>query len=398
MQRSQLTASAFLAVLVAGTATSLADRIDVPADYATIQAAIDAAAPGDEIVVAPGEYVGPILIEEAITVRSSDGPSATVLRGAGNQPVVALKSSSGPGGTLAGFTVTGGVGQNGGGLFLSGDVAVADCVVTDNEAERGGGAFLAGSPMLTGVRFEANEARWGGAVFAAPGAEVLLETCEFIGNRAELGGAAFLSPPVTDDGYTVIGASHFEANSADEGGAVYSAMGGFGVSGSSFVDNDASGLGGAFRLVETPASSISGSEFKNNSSGLGGGAVSLGEGSDLLVTGSTFSENSAVAFGGGLENESGSFLSVEASVLWGNTPEAIDGVWNDLGGNSFTRPPLCEADLAAPFGSLTSADVMAWYALFVSRDASIDFAAPFGVVTFADASAFINMYLTGCGQ
>ena len=38
--------------------TTLAATINVPADYTTIQAAVDAASDGDEIIVAPGDVYG----------------------------------------------------------------------------------------------------------------------------------------------------------------------------------------------------------------------------------------------------------------------------------------------------------------------------------------------------
>ena len=48
------------AALVAIGASARAETINVPADVPTIQAAVAAAEDGDEIVVAPGDYAGPV--------------------------------------------------------------------------------------------------------------------------------------------------------------------------------------------------------------------------------------------------------------------------------------------------------------------------------------------------
>ncbi|MCR9218515.1 MAG: hypothetical protein NXI14_15110, partial [bacterium] len=69
-------------------ATSLADIIHVPADFPTIQAAIDAALDGDEIVVGPGTYA-PFELRTGIglTITGSDGAAATVVDAGGASPV-----------------------------------------------------------------------------------------------------------------------------------------------------------------------------------------------------------------------------------------------------------------------------------------------------------------------
>ena len=57
-----------------------ASIINVPADQPTIQAAIDAAVNGDEIIVAPGLYAENIVFGgKTITVRSSGGPDVTTI-------------------------------------------------------------------------------------------------------------------------------------------------------------------------------------------------------------------------------------------------------------------------------------------------------------------------------
>jgi hypothetical protein len=53
--------------------------VHVPADHASIQAALIAAAPGDTVLVAPGRYRELIRMECGVTLKSSHGPDSTVL-------------------------------------------------------------------------------------------------------------------------------------------------------------------------------------------------------------------------------------------------------------------------------------------------------------------------------
>ena len=69
-----------LALLVSGSVFGA--TIKVPADYATIQAAIDAAVDADTVLVASGTYSGPIYYNgKKITVRSESGPKFTTIEG-----------------------------------------------------------------------------------------------------------------------------------------------------------------------------------------------------------------------------------------------------------------------------------------------------------------------------
>ena len=60
-----------------------AATLRVPADYPTIQAAVDAAASGDTVLVADGAYTGAgncgVVISKSITVASENGPGSTTL-------------------------------------------------------------------------------------------------------------------------------------------------------------------------------------------------------------------------------------------------------------------------------------------------------------------------------
>ncbi|MFK8027568.1 MAG: choice-of-anchor Q domain-containing protein, partial [Gammaproteobacteria bacterium] len=58
---------------------SIAATLNVPADYLTIQEAIDAAINGDSVLVAPGTYAETLVINKQIEVRSRDGAAQTFI-------------------------------------------------------------------------------------------------------------------------------------------------------------------------------------------------------------------------------------------------------------------------------------------------------------------------------
>jgi len=80
----------------------------VPQNFKTIQAAIDASANGDEVVVSPGVYVESLAIKgKYITLRSIEGPQMTAIWGDKKGAVIDVQSLwGGPVTVIDGFEIT----------------------------------------------------------------------------------------------------------------------------------------------------------------------------------------------------------------------------------------------------------------------------------------------------
>jgi len=140
------------AVLVAALVPLAASQttILVPDDMPTIQAAIDAAANGDTVLVSPGTYVENVdFLGKDIRVEATDGPIATTIDGGGASHVVRFIAGESPAAQLSGFTLTNGCacntpgtpGANGGGVLIVGSSPIIErCIITGNHADLPGTA------------------------------------------------------------------------------------------------------------------------------------------------------------------------------------------------------------------------------------------------------------------
>ncbi len=253
------------------------DILHVPDEYPTIQAAIDAALDGDEVVVAPGTYFERItFLGKAITVRSSEGAAETTIDGEGGS-VVRCTSGEGPDSVLEGFTVTGGSGTfNGGGMEINGSSpSVAHCRFVDNSAERGGGmSNVNASPTVISCVFQENSAPQGGGMSIFYDSHPLVQDCIFINNWAsEFGGGA----NVSYEGAPVFEDCTFTNNSASQkGGGMYSISSSEILIGCTFSINSCgtgSGGGGAAAFVDVGDPQYIGCLFLANTTTTFGGAM-----------------------------------------------------------------------------------------------------------------------------
>jgi len=142
--------------------------LTVPTDYSTIQAAINAAFPGDTVLVLAGTYTENITIYKAITVTSDAGPEATIIDGRGLYTVVRFISGA-TGAVFSGFTVQNGNGptQEAGGVQVndSSPTITGNTIVNNTTQWWGGGIGMArSSPTITGNRILNNHALGGAGI------------------------------------------------------------------------------------------------------------------------------------------------------------------------------------------------------------------------------------------
>jgi hypothetical protein len=276
-----LFAAAFLGL--APSRAAAASVLRVPQDYSTIQAAIDAAAAGDSVVVAAGSYAEHIdFHSKAITVAGESGPGSTVIDGGGTGVVVTMNANAGETPVLRGFTIRGG-GGNGfpdGGIDTSGGPAlIENNVVTDNRfcddgaisaafstatirnnvisnntqvcsggvggagvsirgdgsvqvlnnvisgnahtaAAGGVGLFAAGTPTISGNVIKNNVGWQGGGMSLFNGSDALIVNNIIVGNQAAQGGGIYWTVPYGNRGPLVVN-NTIADNPANDGLAVY---------------------------------------------------------------------------------------------------------------------------------------------------------------------------------
>jgi hypothetical protein len=106
-----------------------------------IQDAVDAANPGDEVVVTNGVHnfgskvvngsISRVAVTRQLLLRSVNGPGTTAIDGSGSVRCVFLMN----GATLTGFTLTNGAAGDGGGVYCnSANTIVSNCVIVGNSA------------------------------------------------------------------------------------------------------------------------------------------------------------------------------------------------------------------------------------------------------------------------
>jgi uncharacterized repeat protein (TIGR01451 family) len=336
-------------------------------DFDTVQAAVDAADDGDEILVATGTYTGVsaragvtqvVYISKSVTLRGgytitnwhTPNPisTPTTLDAEGQGRVLYLKGRVSP--TFEGLRLTGGSAEGlgggpsgedvGGGLYVNvSAITITGCHVMNSAAQwgsgiyvvdgiatlvgnevvsntaqrddsvtpRGGGAYLQGSDaLLVDNTFRGNSAEWGGGLYVREG-QVSLISNRLADNSAVAGGGGLC----TTRGDLTFSGNTLEGNRAELGGGAYLWQSDASVLGSTFSTNEANWGAGLYQAEGVLI--LSGSAVVSNTASRGAGGMCLDEG-QAAVSGSTFVGNRALVHEGG-----GLYLLRNADAVLTNT-------------------------------------------------------------------------------
>ena len=154
----------------------------VPAEYGTIQAAIDSAVDGDTVIVADGTYTGEgnhniDFNGKAITVRSENGPADCIIDCENSGSGFLFWNEEDNDSVLDGFTITN---ANNSAIMCGGDPhyeqgsspRISNCIITGNTSPRAGAGIFCGggsSPAITNCVIKNNSATSGWEIVGGGG-------------------------------------------------------------------------------------------------------------------------------------------------------------------------------------------------------------------------------------
>lgn len=275
----------------------------------TIQAAVDASATGDRVVVSNGVYAtggsvywfyaltNRVLIDKVITVESLNGPDVTIIAG---NPVIGVEAVRcvyiTTNATLSGFTLTNGatrvlnvgfaLDQVGGGVFCGDSGAVVtNCILAGNQAGASGGGAYDGT--LNNCTLTGNHSYFGGGA-----SEGMLNYCTLTDNTSTWGGGV---------AFATLNHGLLSGNSSTyNGGGAYEST----MNNCTLTGNHAGQSGGA--MVDSTANNCL---VMNNTAAVEGGGTHQGVLNNCLFTG-----NSASFYGG-----ASSYSELNNCTLTGNS-------------------------------------------------------------------------------
>jgi len=343
--------------------------LHVPAEYDTIQAAIDAAEDNEIVLVNDGIYTGDgnrdlDLRNKSITVKAQNGPENCTIDCNGTRTELHrgfnFSNNHKVNSTIDGFTIINGFAEDGGGIDCrqnqNSTLTISNCSIRNNTSfgrggEGGGISIISGIYFINNCTISDNLAYEDGGGIYCYRSNLTISNCTISNNSSYMGsgGISYLESNSTISNCTITGnstryhgggiACHssypdiknctFRGNTAQgSGGAIYSYSSSPTMINCTFSNNSADYNGGGMKNDDDSNPMLTNCIFTGNLAQWGGG-MQNSESSPTLIN-CTFSSNSARYHGGGMGNFWVSSPTLTNCVLWGNTARYGSQIYNDV--------------------------------------------------------------------
>lgn len=335
------------------------NEISVPADYNTIQKAIDNAESGSVIIVQPGVYnenidfKGKSVRIESIYPYDLEIVQSTIIDGGKKGSVVTFKNGENNSAVINGFTIRGGGGTRdsfeatydgstniyrrvyGGGIYIANHSSptISNNIIEDNAvhvAQRGvfgiGGAIAVlnySHPVIENNYIRGNYAEGyaGGIAVWYNSSPHLLNNVIENNSADDIGGGVF----VAMDCSPKVRGNVINGNTSQSGGGVYIAHGSSGSYIDNYISENKGYIGGGLLVWSTKDVMITNNTIEMNRSQQYGGGIFVGNDSNLSIAGNSF-ENNSSSNGGALWVAKGCSVNNSVSddnIFLDNTPDNI---------------------------------------------------------------------------
>jgi hypothetical protein len=306
-------------------------------DYSSIQAAVDAAAVGDTILIGAGTYQENVEVYKGLTL-SGTGPELTVIDGnnaAGVLWTEAYPNEAAPNGiTLSGVTVQNGASIDGAGITNFGHLTLDNSRIVNNTAvQRAGGIWNQGTLTVTNSLIAHNSAgsSAGGGLYQQFGGQTTLMNSVVADNTAgSQGGGIYIGTGNFFMNGVTVANNRAESSGPAGGGIFLLTSEPVTIMSSTLHGNQANDNGGGLSTGVTPVTIINTTISGNMAVSHSGGGLHFFNVAEVTLNNVTITQNSAGAGasgGGGISQFGSAVVTTQNTIIAGN--EAPDGLAPD---------------------------------------------------------------------